>query len=241
MRDKPVSGWYMASTSNIAPEYRETLGHIEGLVGIRPVALNTSRWWCLDNSVFTGKFEEKKWLKTIEKLRDWKEKCLFVTIPDVLHRLPNKSVVGDCVATLGQFRKYRSMVKDFPVALVSQDGIREQRRDIPWDDFDCLFVGGSNNHKLGDEGRWIIEEAKIRGKWVHVGRVNSKKRMNLFCDADSWDGTCLSYAPSRAEKFHKYVLEIREKKKGVQNENQGFYFNASGSVYSSNWSIVLGN
>lgn len=237
---KAESGWYMSSTSNVDEEYRETIGHIEGLAGIRPTALNVARWWCLDNSVFTGKFEEKKWLKIIDRLCEWRNKCLFVTIPDVLHRMSDGSVVGDCSATLAQFSHYRNMVKDFPVALVSQDGIANQASKIPWDDFDCLFIGGSNEHKLGHEGRWILEEAKKRGKWVHVGRVNSRKRMNIFWEADSWDGTKPSFEPSYIKKFHGYVLEIREKKKGVFNERKGFHFNTSGSLYGSNWSGVLG-
>lgn len=216
MRHPDMRGWYMSSTSNIPLEYRETLGHIEGLVGVRPAALNDSNWWCLDNSVFTGKFEKEKWLRVIDRLKEWKEKCLFITIPDVLRRLSDGTVIGDCSATLKQFYYYRNMVKDFPVALVSQDGIKDNKDNIPWNDFDCVFIGGSNEHKLGEEGRWIIEQAKIRQKWIHVGRVNSVKRMNQFWEADSWDGTTLSFEPSRAKRFHECVLSIREKKRKTE-------------------------
>jgi hypothetical protein len=207
----------MASTTNIKLEHRDVFGHIEGLNGIRPTALGITKYWCLDNSVFTGKFELSKWLKLMERLKEWKDKCLFVAIPDVLVRLENGSVVGDALSTLKQFHSYRKMVRDFPVALVSQDGIRNHSNIIPWDDFDCLFVGGSNEHKLGDEGRWVIEESKKRGKWIHIGRVNSCKRLNIFWDVDSWDGTHLSFAPSESNRFYECILKIRERK-SLENE-----------------------
>lgn len=204
-----VSGWYMASTSNIPTEYRDSLGHIEGQNGIRPVALRQCRYFCLDNSVFTGAFQEEKWIKRIESIRPYKDKCLFVTIPDV---------VKDCIATLEQFSYYRNMVKDFPVAFVSQDGISKFAHKIPWDDFDCVFVGGSDEHKLGKEVWWVIEQARKRNKWIHIGRVNSVSRMMKFYMADSWDGTCLSFCPSNAKRFHDAVLRIRNRK-----EMRGFF------------------
>jgi hypothetical protein len=205
------SGWYMASTSQINPKYRATIGHIEGIPNIRPVAVDACRVWCLDNSVFTNKFEEKKWLKRIDSLSRWYDKCLFVTIPDV---------VGDCAATLKRFSHYRRMVSGLPVAFVSQDGIKNLAKHIPWSDFDCLFIGGSDEHKLGKEGGWILNEAKKRDKWVHVGRVNSPSRIvEDFPQADSWDGTNLSFNPSNVTKFHAAVLQVRDiktkKQKGL--------------------------
>lgn len=212
----------MASTSNVDPMYRETMGHIEGLPSIRPVALDACHVWCLDNSVYTGKFEVNKWMKRIESLRRWYEKCLFITIPDV---------VGDCSATLAQFCIYRDMVKGLPVAFVSQDGISKQAEQIPWTSFDCLFVGGSDAHKLGWEGRWIIEEAKTRGKLVHVGRVNSRKRILKFWQADSWDGTTLSFAPSRVDLLHKAVLQAR-----LIKQSKGLFDDLHSNVPSGNYS-----
>lgn len=159
--------------------------------------------WCLDNGVFGGTFSVEYWLAKIEAMEEYKDTCLFVVVPDV---------VGDCDATLKQFGHYRDMVKDFPVALVSQDGIREHSNKIPWSDFDCLFVGGSDHHKLGKEGAWIINEAKERGKWVHVGRVNSVSRILKFWTADSWDGTHLGFCPSDVSKFHHAVLYARSLK-----------------------------
>lgn len=225
------SGWYLASTSNIDDKYRSTIGHIEGLPRIRPVALNACQVWGLDNSVYTGKFEVNSWLRRVESLQQWREKCLFVTIPDV---------VGDSLATLAQFREYRAMVQGWPVAFVSQDGIREHAGRIPWDDFDCLFIGGSNEHKLGKEGGWILAEAKRRGKWVHVGRINSVYRIEeIFWMADSWDGTTLSRSPSYVDHIHAAVLRARSKKKTKGLFDDIPSFNPHSSVHGNDISTVF--
>lgn len=213
------SGWYMASTSNIDTKYRSTIGHIEGLANIRPVALRESKVWCLDNSVFTGKFSEKAWLQRLESVQSYKSTCLFATVPDV---------VGDFHATLKRFKRYRKML-NLPAAFVSQDGIQANAGQVPWDDFDCIFVGGSDQHKLGTEGRWVIEEAKKRNKWVHVGRVNSIERVRKFWMADSWDGTNLSFAPSNVAKFHAAVLQARAMK-----QSKGLFDEIYSPVFGSN-------
>lgn len=233
------SGWYMASTGTIAPKYDKTTGVIQTMNqgwskphhGIYRQRLSRGVPWCLDNGVFTNKFEVNYWLGKLEAFWEYKETCVFVAIPDVLHKLPNGDVIGDCAATLTQFHHYRSMVTDFPVAFVSQDGIKDHAKRIPWDDFDCLFIGGSNKHKLGMEGRWIIEEAKKRSKWVHVGRVNSPARILKFWQADSWDGTHLGFMPSDVIKFHAAVLQARAMK-----QSKGLFDDLHHSVFAGDYS-----
>ena len=69
---------------------------------------------------------------------------------------------------------------------------------MPWDDFDALFIGGTTDWKLGDGAAQLVREAKRRGKWVHMGRVNSLRRM-IYAESigcDSADGTMLKYNPS---------------------------------------------
>lgn len=227
------SGWYMASTSSIPSQYNGTMGIIQNssnlVKGFYRSRFDSGVPFCIDNEVFSGKFQVDTWLKAIELANQYKSTCLFVVIPDVLHRLSDDSVIGDCVATLEQFHRYREMVKDLPVALVSQDGIYKHADKIPWNDFDCLFVGGSDTHKLGMEGGWIIQEAKARGKWVHVGRVNSVKRIKDFWQADSWDGTHLGFYPSDVKRFHNAVLEVREKK-----QKEGVFHDLHSDVFSGN-------
>ena len=60
----------------------------------------------------------------------------------------------------------------------------------------AICRGGTDKHKLTESYPFILE-AKRRGKWVHVGRVNSAARLTeLFWMADSADGTTLSIEPS---------------------------------------------
>jgi hypothetical protein len=114
--------------------------------------------------------------------------CLFATAPDVL---------GDAVATLQRSARMLDLIRyaGFPAALVAQDGL--EHLPVPWDDFDALFIGGSTAWKLGTAARTLAAEARRRGKWVHMGRVNSLRRLR-YADAigcDSADGTYLTYAP----------------------------------------------
>ena len=64
---------------------------------------------------------------------------------------------------------------------------------IPWDDFDCLFIGGDDAFKESGLIRRTCREAKRRRKWVHMGRVNGLRRLLIALDfgVDSVDGTYL--------------------------------------------------
>lgn len=116
--------------------------------------------------------------------------CLFATAPDV---------VGDAPATLARSIEALPAIRalGFPAALVAQDGL--ENLPVPWSTFDCLFIGGTTDWKLGAGARVLAVEAKRRGKWLHVGRVNSYTRV-AYCaealDADSVDGTFLKYGPA---------------------------------------------
>ena len=104
-------------------------------------------------------------------------------------------MIGDWQATVQQFYQFAPLVKryNFPIGFVSQDGLAAPA--APWDEFDVLFIGGSDKHKFTESWE-LIDEAKRRGKWVHIGRVNSAERILLFRKADSWDGTTLAKEPS---------------------------------------------
>lgn len=210
------SGWYMATTVNIAPKYDKTLGFIESITSwsIHKKRLDRGVPWCLDNGVFSGKFEVNKWLSMINTLdQSYHDTCLFIVVPDK---------VGDAAITLSQFKQYRDMIPNLPAALVSQDGIAQHANKIPWDDFDVLFVGGTDKHKLGPEGTWIGKEAQRRGKWVHIGRVNSVSRILKFWWANSWDGTCMNFNLVMDRRFHAAVLQVRNMQKTMENTKPWF-------------------
>lgn len=140
--------------------------------------------WAADNAAYSG-FDADAFERMVDTLRQRRlPGCLFLTIPDV---------VADAVATLRSFWKWRPrlITHGFPLAFVAQDGLTAQM--TPWDYFDVLFVGGSTRWKLGIQAHTLCAYAKAFGKGVHVGRVNSDRRAELFSDvADSIDGTATS-------------------------------------------------
>jgi hypothetical protein len=151
----------------------------------RPVAL--------DNGCFGDRFSPRRWRRFL--LKHWadRDRVLFVVVPDV---------VGDADATLKRWHEYSATARryEMPLAFAAQDGLRVDA--IEWDEFDCLFIGGSDAWKWPDghltrDVRAIVDQATQRGKWVHAGRVNSAKRFAMCSDAgiDSADGTYLRRAP----------------------------------------------
>jgi len=144
--------------------------------------------WCADNGCFADKWDEQAWWKFLVKNAHRAETCLFAVAPDV---------VGDAAATLERSAPWLPKIRalGYPVAFVAQDGL--ELLTPPWEDFDVLFIGGTTDWKLGEYVRLLVSEAKRRGKWVHMGRVNSERRY-LYAAAigcDSADGTFLTYGP----------------------------------------------
>jgi hypothetical protein len=107
-------------------------------------------------------------------------------------------VVGDAAATLARSVPFLPKIRElgYPAALVAQDGLEDL--EVPWDEFDVLFIGGSTDWKLGPAVRELVAEAKRRGKHVHMGRVNSAKRFRYAesIGCDTVDGTYLTFGPS---------------------------------------------
>lgn len=146
--------------------------------------------WAIDTGCFSNPdaFDQLRYLDYLAKHQSEAHRCLFATMPDV---------VGDAVATVAKIRQYPRVIRalGYKPAFVAQDGL--ESLPIPWDDFDVLFIGGSTAWKLGDHATSIIRKAKERGKYVHVGRVNSYRRLRhcQWQGADSADGTFLAFGP----------------------------------------------
>ena len=157
-----------------------------------------------DNGCFAQgeKYSDEKFLKWLEKLD--RKNCLFATAPDI---------VGDAIST--RQRAYPVLPKirklGFKAAFVVQDG--ETAEKIKWDQLDAIFVGGSTAWKLSQAAADIVAEAKRRGKWVHMGRVNSFKRMRLAAaiGCDSVDGTYLAFEPNnRKEDIKQWITRLNK-------------------------------
>lgn len=144
-------------------------------------------YWAADNGCFASKWDKNIWFKWLSSFEN-KEKALFATVPDV---------VGNHVETVKKWGEYNEQVSSlgYKPAFVLQDGATKDT--IPWSSMSCLFIGGTTGFKLSQTARMFCEEAKSRSLWVHMGRVNSLKRMLIAKEwgVDSVDGTYLAFGP----------------------------------------------
>lgn len=145
--------------------------------------------WCADNGRFgTGWAGYDAWWEFLQRNAHHADTCIFAVAPDV---------VGDAEATIADSLPWLPRIRSlgYPAALVAQDGM--ERVEVPWDEFDALFIGGSTEWKLSRHARTLVGEAKARGKWVHMGRVNSRRRILYAAQigCDSADGTFLAFGP----------------------------------------------
>jgi hypothetical protein len=145
--------------------------------------------WCADNCVFGGRYPgDGAFLGWLEARLAHVADCVFVVAPDV---------VCDAAATLARslpmLPKIRAL--GFPAALVAQNGL--ESLIVPWDEFDALFIGGDDEWKEGSAAASLARQAHERGKHVHMGRVNSLRRLRYARDigCDSVDGTYLAFGP----------------------------------------------
>lgn len=165
----------------------------------------TAEVWAADNGCFgKGYPGDAGYLAWLAKHAEHAPRCVFATAPDV---------VGDADATLERSAPFYAPIRalGYPVALVAQDGLTPDR--VPWADIDALFIGGSTDWKLGAAARLLITEAKARGLFVHIGRVNSHRRMRYahFVGADSVDGTFLTFGPEKnLPKLRGWLRDIRD-------------------------------
>ena len=149
------------------------------------------RLWAADSGCFAnpGAYSVGRYLRWLERHLPQQADCLFAcAAPDTL---------GDAARTLAESTPLLPILRQigYPAAFIAQDGL--EHLPVPWDAFDCLFIGGTTEWKLSRAALRLMRVAKERGKWVHVGRVNSFRRLRLMASAgaDSVDGTYVKYAP----------------------------------------------
>jgi hypothetical protein len=121
----------------------------------------------------------------------------WITVPDV---------VGSSKETTKLFYMWLDKIQSLPLAYVLQDGVTLD--EIPFDDIVCVFLGGSTEFKLSSAALELCYKAKERGKLVHIGRVNSIKRIRQFRDVmDTCDGSGWSrFADAMLPKYITYRL-----------------------------------
>lgn len=124
--------------------------------------------------------------------------ALFAVVPDV---------VGDWLGTQRRWGEYARAVRQlgFRTAYVLQDGAP----DFPFE-ADAVFVGGSDAFKLSDDARRLVAKANALGKWTHLGRVNTLRRLRIATSpewaCDSVDGTFLAFGPdANLPRLRRYM------------------------------------
>ena len=165
----------------LTPQVGRRLGMVE--------ALPT---WAADNGCYSlgPRFDLGVWLTWLRRMAPVRATCVFAVVPDV---------VGDARATLARWDEMSMAARatGYPLAFAGQDG--QEDFPVPWDEFQAFFVGGTTDWKMGEHSRRLVTEAKARGKWAHMGRVNSIKRL-LYAErigCDSADGTYLAFGPEK--------------------------------------------
>jgi hypothetical protein len=154
--------------------------------------------WACDNDCFQG-LDPKKYVAMLDRVQGLPG-CRFVTVPDV---------VADAYETAKLFEVWAPALerRGLPVGLVLQNGIDRPALvrwlERSWHRIDAVFIGGDDEFKLGPVAAGLAREAKAWGKWVHWGRVNSRRRMD-YCIST---GACDSVDGSSWAKFRKAHLD----------------------------------
>lgn len=162
---------------------------------------NFKNWggvFAIDNGGFSG-FNAPAFYRLLNRNKGNAKACLFVAMPDV---------VGSARRTLELYEQRHDqgwIPATFKAALVAQDGIEDL--DIPWRNVDAIFVGGCDPWKDSKASVDVVRTAKILGKHVHVGRVNTARRFRIFHEAgaDTCDGTGVVRFPEMLEEIRKSI------------------------------------
>jgi len=146
-----------------------------------PLAIKQGKPWAGDNCAFGNGFDPDRFFPWLERMRPFRQSCLFIVIPDA---------VGDPVETRRLFDRWADSLAGWPLAFVAQDGQEGMEYPDPgrWS---VLFLGGRGltdeereagavEWKDGDGAVRCIQQAQRMGKKIHVGRVNWGGRYNRF-------------------------------------------------------------
>ena len=150
--------------------------------------------YAIDNGAFSG-FPADRFRRLLERQEGRKADCLFVTCPDI---------VGAGQRTIELFKRRNKWIPaGWRVALVAQDGMEDL--EIPWDEMNAIFIGGGDPWKDSKASQDIVKTAVTLGVWVHVGRVNTPRRFELFDElgADSCDGSGIAMYDHMLKKIER--------------------------------------
>ena len=152
----------------------------------------------LDNGAFT-RFRTKAFTRMAEAAVD-DCRCLWIALPDY----------PMCAySTIGLFRHWKHVIKR-KRAFVLQNDIERYATLIPWDEIVAVFVGGDDDFKESATAVELAKEARDRGKWVHVGRVNTVRRLDFWEPyADSIDGSGIARFDHMRNPIIRYLQKTK--------------------------------
>lgn len=86
-----------------------------------------------------------------------------------------------------------------------QDGMTAEQIGPHLNERVGVFVGGGDKFKETSTPMWAVL-ARSRGAYCHVGRVNTRRRINIAAAAgvDSFDGTSVTQFPSTLKKIERW-------------------------------------
>ncbi|MCG5464151.1 hypothetical protein MED01_002316 [Micromonospora sp. MED01] len=209
-----------ASTERVRDAMRaDYLGQI-----VTPAAGNRYEEWVtfiVDNSIYSDEYPgDLGYLRMLEELSDYRSRCRFAVAPDVVadHQAtlerswpmlrPIREVVGRVALCAQNGATPDDMPWDY-IDAVFLAGIVEcvpcglvpdlaELRDLKARGNPCPRCRvRMEEWKVSAMAAAITAEAKRRGKWVHMGRVNSDKRIRRAREmgVDSGDGTYIAKGP----------------------------------------------
>lgn len=180
------------------------------------------RLWGMDNGAFTGRFDPDALRRALMDYLPYRDTCRFVVAPDILHDAP---------ASHALFEQWRPLIRalGYPVAFAAQFGPKglpdADALFIPWlnvqdpQDPDSVMLTG----RLRDPHLQALARAYTdAGLWVHVGMVNSSRRMRFIHQvfgADSADGTHSKHVGPQLAMNHQAAWTSATQRVAHRNEH----------------------
>jgi len=158
----------------------------------------------MDNGAFSA-FNENRFERMAIKAKT-DDLCMWIVMPDV---------VCDHFSTAALFQVWKKRLDmNEKLAFVAQNGCNVEINPPPWSEIDCLFIGGDDDFKESPDAFNLAIEARKKGIWVHVGRVNTPGRICYWYDvADSFDGSGIArfdHMKARAFRILKKLANSRQ-------------------------------
>lgn len=143
--------------------------------------------YALDNGAWTAfqreqPFDDGAFLRAVDRVG---ERADWIVVPDV---------VGNATATLDAFDSWWPRLRGLGLLLLAlQDGMSRDDVSARLRPGVGLFIGGSDDWKERSAQSWG-EFARARSLYLHMGRVNTARRIAIAASAgcDSTDGTSAS-------------------------------------------------